>query len=270
MLTPVFDTIGSVVFQSFLDQSLALVALVLALILLAVMRSARFKGWIGEVRVNAALSSRLDKATHTVFRDVTLPTSRGTTQIDHIVIAPTGVFVIETKCMSGWIFGSADQSSWTQSHFRKRTKFQNPLRQNYKHIKAVEAALDLAPGHIHGLVAFVGSATPRTAMPETVVWGTGPLLRAIGQPRDIVLTQAERERLGTLLKTVQLAPGQATRRAHVAQVRQAMADRGPTGTACPSCGGPMVPRMMRKTGTRFMGCARYPACRSTRQEAQPR
>ncbi|MCP5461876.1 MAG: NERD domain-containing protein [bacterium] len=45
------------------------------------------------------------------FNDVVLKTPDGTTQIDHILISPYGIFVIETKDYSGWIFGSEYQKS---------------------------------------------------------------------------------------------------------------------------------------------------------------
>ena len=60
------------------------------------------------------------------------------TQIDHIVISQWGIFVIETKTYSGWVFGDAKSAQWTVSHFRRKDRFQNPLRQNYKHIGSVE------------------------------------------------------------------------------------------------------------------------------------
>ena len=42
--------------------------------------------------------SKLDSEKYCVLHDVTIHTEYGdTTQIDHIVIAETGVFVIETK-----------------------------------------------------------------------------------------------------------------------------------------------------------------------------
>jgi Nuclease-related domain len=37
------------------------------------------------------------------------PARNGTTQIDHVVVSIYGLFVIETKNMDGWIFGSAHQ-----------------------------------------------------------------------------------------------------------------------------------------------------------------
>lgn len=54
------------------------------------------------------------------------------------VVSPYGVFVIETRNMDGWIFGSEKQPVWTQKFPRKSFRFQNPLRQNYKHVKAIE------------------------------------------------------------------------------------------------------------------------------------
>ena len=52
---------------------------------------------------------------------------------------------------------------------------------------------------------------------------------------------------------------------------QAVIDVGATGspaagnhlTACPVCSGAMVERRNRRSGERFLGCARFPACRGT-------
>ena len=57
------------------------------------------------------------------FNDVILKTPDGTTQIDHILISPYGIFVIETKDYSGWIFGSERQKKWTQSLFTREYIF---------------------------------------------------------------------------------------------------------------------------------------------------
>ena len=53
--------------------------------------------------------SRLPKEDYHLIKNITLPTGDGTTQIDHILVSRFGVFVIETKNMKGWIFGSAHQ-----------------------------------------------------------------------------------------------------------------------------------------------------------------
>src|SRR6266550_2743982 len=39
------------------------------------------------------------------FRKIILPTSRGSCEIDHLIVSPFGLFVIENKDRSGWIFG---------------------------------------------------------------------------------------------------------------------------------------------------------------------
>lgn len=70
-----------------------------------------------------------------LYRNLILPTgprSRiDTTEIDVLMLHPTGVYVIESKNYSGWIFGKAGQGSWTVC-LNKRTKERvpNPIRQN--------------------------------------------------------------------------------------------------------------------------------------------
>ncbi|OUA56172.1 nuclease-related domain-containing protein [Bacillus thuringiensis] len=98
----------------------------------------KWKGKAGENMVKRILS-KLDHERYRVLHDVTVHTEYGdTTQIDHIVIAETGIFVIETKNYEGWIYGSEKAVRWVQGIFRKKHSFQNPFRQNYKHIKAIE------------------------------------------------------------------------------------------------------------------------------------
>ncbi len=75
------------------------------------------KSVMGEFIVNLATKISLDKTVYTLFKNVTLPTDDGTTQIDHIIVSKYGIFVVETKNMQGWIFGSAQQKSWTQKLF---------------------------------------------------------------------------------------------------------------------------------------------------------
>ncbi|MFC9419687.1 nuclease-related domain-containing protein [Bacillus mobilis] len=102
----------------------------------------KWKGKTGEKLVKRILG-KLDPTSYYVLHDVMVHTEYGdTTQIDHIVIAETGVFVIETKNYEGWIYGSEKSARWTQGIFRKKSSFQNPFRQNYKHIKAMEWVME--------------------------------------------------------------------------------------------------------------------------------
>ena len=73
-----------------------------------------------------------------------LPKDDGTTtEIDVILIHSTGIFVIESKNYSGWIFGSEDGKTWTQTlpNGRGRARkehFYNPIMQNNTHIKCLK------------------------------------------------------------------------------------------------------------------------------------
>lgn len=51
--------------------------------------------------VHNALTSILDEQEYRVLKDLILPVAGGTGQIDHLVLSRFGVFVIETKNMSG-------------------------------------------------------------------------------------------------------------------------------------------------------------------------
>jgi len=54
---------------------------------------------------------------HVLFNDLTIETDRGTAQIDHLLVAHTGIFIIETKRYRGWIFGGPCDTHWTQVFF---------------------------------------------------------------------------------------------------------------------------------------------------------
>ena len=91
-----------------------------------------------------------------LLNHVTLRHKGGTTQIDHILVSRFGVFVIETKDYTGWIFANAEHDTWTQVTFTDKFKFQNPIHQNYGHVRAVQELLDFVPSNaIHSAVVFV-------------------------------------------------------------------------------------------------------------------
>ena len=94
--------------------------------------TALIKGWLGEAQGGFA-HLFLDSNTYFRINNATIPTSNGTTQIDHIIVCKFGIFVVEAKNMKGWIFGGERDRQWTQSVFGTKYQFQNPLHQNYRH-----------------------------------------------------------------------------------------------------------------------------------------
>jgi hypothetical protein len=128
------------------------------------------KGVVGEAMGSLAGKLFLDKETYRSVNNVTLNTSNGTTQIDHVIASRYGIFVVETKNYQGWIFGGEKQAEWTQSlPGGKKFKFQNPLRQNYRHIKALSEFLGLPEDKFHSVVMFWGESEFKTEMPPNVM-----------------------------------------------------------------------------------------------------
>lgn len=139
-------------------------------IIIQILRSPAVKGWIGESNVNRGLR-RLDPGRYRLFHDLYFPRpdGRGSTQIDHIVVSPFGVFVIETKNYQGWIFGGEKQRQWTQQIYRRKERFQNPLHQNLLHVRALMDFLQLPESVFHSVVFFIGNAEFKTPMPGNVL-----------------------------------------------------------------------------------------------------
>ncbi len=235
-----------------------------ALALALFLRSNVGKGWVGEsvVRLNARF--RLDKGTYHRFHNVTLFTPDGTTQIDHVLVSRFGVFVIETKNMQGWIFGRQSDAWWTQSIYFNKRRFQNPLRQNFKHVKALESVLAVPAQTLHSVVAFVGSATLKTELPRNVTQGAG-FVSYVQSFTEPVFDDQEIDRLVAALKAGRLAPTAATHRAHVQALKRR--DDPAAAELCPKCGSALVLRTAMRgegSGKRFWGCSAFPSCRYTR------
>jgi restriction system protein len=238
------------------------------LFLLAFLKSPFMKGVFGELLVNLAAKLFLDKHIYTLFKNVTLPTDDGTTQIDHVIVSRYGVFVIETKNMKGWIFGSPQQKIWTQKIYRHTTKFQNPLHQNYKHTQTLQTALELDPEKLFSLVVFVGDSDFKTVMPENVVYAGG-YIRYIKNKRQPILNDIEVQAICAKIQTGRLKPSIRTHRDHVKHVKSIVEVKlRQDDNTCPKCGKPMVLRTTRSgdhQGKQFLGCSAYPKCRMVGQ-----
>lgn len=63
----------------------------------------------------------------------------GYSQIDHVVLTPYGIFVIETKNYQGTIYGGKDRKTWSVNG---KFKMMNPFVQNYGHIKALSSLIN--------------------------------------------------------------------------------------------------------------------------------
>jgi len=228
----------------------------------AVIKSSWFKGKAGEAIVNLSAKLFLDKNRYHLIKNVTLPTEDGTTQIDHIIVSRYGVFVVETKNMKGWIFGNAKQRYWTQKIFKHSQKFQNPLHQNYKHLKTLQSLLGLSGEQVHSLVVFVGDSTFKTPMPENVTYG-GEYIRFIKAQKEELLADAEVQNVIDTIESGRLAMTFRNQRKHVAHVKE-IVTRKEAEPRCPKCQGEMVKRKVTRganAGQEILGCKAFPKCR---------
>jgi restriction system protein len=222
--------------------------------------SSQLKGWLGELMGRAAHWVALDKAIYFSLNNLTLPTQRGTTQIDHVIVSRCGIFVVETKNIDGWIFGDERSAQWTVVKPGRKFSMQNPLHQNFGHIKAIAEFLDLEDKQLHSLVMFWGNCEFKTEMPRNVMRdGYVPYIKSFDKvlfTDEQVASMVEALRAGALPKTW------ATHRAHLASLR----NRYTSTTACPKCGSSLTLRTAksgRHVGTKFYGCSAYPKCKHT-------
>lgn len=247
-----------------MEALVVLIALGLAILYFYLM-SPSVIGAQGEHRVSSTLNRKLNENDYVVIDDLTLPTDHGTTQVDHIVVSRYGIFVIETKNMSGWIFGGKTQARWTQVMRRHKSQFQNPLRQNYHHVKVVQELLGVGRDQVENLVAFVGSAEPKTEMPPNVFWSRRELYHYIAAKKIVRFTNEEVADYALRLRNNALEANKETRRAHVKHIQEKASRKEADVSKCPRCGSKMVERTNRRSRQSFLGCSRYPKCRGTRQ-----
>jgi restriction system protein len=240
----------------------ALWYLVPIVLLASLFKSAWFKGVLGEFQVNLLLKFFLPKDTYHLLKNVTLPTNDGTTQIDHILVSKYGIFVIETKNMKGWIFGSPSQKQWTQKIFKHSSKFQNPIHQNYKHLKTLVNCLNISPESIFSVIVFIGDSTFKTHMPNNVTYAGG-CIKYIKSKGSELITQEQVSEVVSIIQSGRLQPSIKTNREHVEHVNQIIESKE-NEKSCPKCGAKMVVRESKKGANacnKFWGCSTFPKCR---------
>ena len=242
----------------------AIALVILFRIFLMWWNSPKQKGKRGEKLVARRLRKGLPDE-YLILNDIYLPLPDGTTtQIDHVVVSQYGVFVVETKTYSGWIFGDEKSAQWAQSIYRKKSRFQNPMRQNYKHICALANNLGIDKSYFIGVVAFTGDCTFKTDMPDGVVYSrrAADYIRSHDTPKIKASQVAD---LADAIAEWQGTVGEEQQSNHIANLKKRhSAVREGENPLCPLCGGEMVLRRRKSDGKPFYGCKSYPKCRGIR------
>ena len=116
------------------------------------------RGNKGEEKVISTLKKI--KVEHYVFNNVSFISEKNemTHQIDHILVHPHGVFVIETKNYYGEIISDTGEGYWVKIIKDKKEIIRNPLNQNKTHVKVVKRILKNVD--VVSLVVFVKNNAP--------------------------------------------------------------------------------------------------------------
>ena len=197
---------------------------ILAFVAIAIIKAFKpfIKGKVGELAVAVQVKLYLKDPQYILLNDCTLPDEQaGTTQIDHILLSPYGIFIIETKNYKGWIFGSERQKMWTQKIFKKSYKFQNPLHQNYKHQKVLELVLAdiIAPEYLHSIVVFMPDCEFKTDMPVNVFRGAA-WVDYVKNFKEEVIPAMKLKRIQLRIEKEVLEKSWKTNRIHVENLKQ--------------------------------------------------
>jgi hypothetical protein len=224
------------------------------------------KGALGEFQGKLASKFFLDEKVYRSLHNVTIPAKDGTTQIDHVIVSRYGVFVVEAKNYNGWIFGGERDAQWTQSLFGKRSRFQNPLRQNYRHIAALADFLDLPEDRFHSVVMFWGECEIKTKLPPNVL--TEGYTSYFKSKTAMLFSDEGVEAVVDAIQKGRLPATWKTHRQHVASLRERHGSN-----LCPKCGAALVERVAKtgaNAGKSFLGCSAFPKCRYTPQMGEQR
>ena len=94
-----------------------------------------------------------------IINDLMIRTEdKKTHQIDHVVISKYGIFVIETKQYDGYITGNDYDKKWCMKAGKNKLYINNPVHQNYGHIKALQEVLKLNEKNFISIICMSGNA----------------------------------------------------------------------------------------------------------------
>jgi hypothetical protein len=107
-----------------------------------------------------ALLARLGRVAFEAVHQVLVPDGMGGfIHIDHLLLTPRGVLVLDTRRVAGLIFGGDQMSDWTVIGGGRRYTFDNPQPALYDRIAAVKALVGEVPVEGRLLFSNVGKFT---------------------------------------------------------------------------------------------------------------
>ncbi|MCW1837929.1 nuclease-related domain-containing protein [Bacillus xiamenensis] len=211
-------------------------------------KKAERKGALGEYKIDIQLS-QLPKG-FLFLNDVMIEnpaSSTGYSQIDHIVISPHALFVIETKNYQGTIYGGKKRKNWL---INGKFPFMSPLAQNYGHIQAIKrCAKDLIDtSSVVSLISFTKRCTfkvdeelRKVTSNELVIYDielTEFIQRKSANIRlqkpAPIYSESDRKRLFELLSQANITDD-SLRKQHVEHIKQTSSEKKSENAVCHEC-----------------------------------
>lgn len=237
-------------------------ALIVILVFSAMLYLRFNRGKIAEKMVHHKLM-QLPEEYH-VIDDVLFVSNGRSTQIDHIVVSPYAVFVIETKGYKGWIFGGESTEYWTQSIYGHKSTFYSPLLQNDGHVRFLKFMLkDLGNIPFIPIVCFNNEAELKVNVNTHIVVNHCCLKDAILQYKIPAISQEIKEKIISIIESNSktLEKGATCEHKYNALRKQYDSQNKIQHGVCPRCGGRLVERQGRYGC--FFGCSNYTRCKFT-------
>ena len=110
----------------------------------------------GEQKMAELLAERLADD-HVILNDLELRVAHERAQIDHLVIAPSGIYVIESKFWAGTLAGDARDAQWTQTKANGSVRsVKSPVQQceRQRRMFITLLAAQIPEDRIHALAVF--------------------------------------------------------------------------------------------------------------------
>jgi hypothetical protein len=115
-----------------------------------------------------ALLARLKRVAFETAHQVLVPDGMGGfIHIDHLLLTPRGVLVLDTRRVAGLIFGGDQMSDWTVMGRGHRYTFDNPQPSLYDRIAAVKALVGDVP--VEGRLLFSNAGKFTKGIPKWVL-----------------------------------------------------------------------------------------------------
>ena len=238
------------------------IILLFALVTFIRLKMPMWKGKYSEKLVNDKISKLSDE--YVILNDLLFESNGRSTQIDHVIVSTYGVFVIETKGYKGWILGGENSEYWTQTIYKSKHQFYNPIKQNEGHVRFLRylfkcsVEIPFIP-----IVVFNNAAELKVYVENHIVINRCDLIRAITQYKTPVL---DKTTVDWIVKTIRQNHVVANkedlkRHKHNAKSQQYKSRNSISQGVCPRCGGQLLLRQ-GKFGS-FYGCSNYPRCKFT-------